>query len=143
MKPLAAFASALAALLLTGTLPAQTPVPILLNYQGRVVVGTTNFEGSGKFRFALVDPTGNTTTYWSNDGTSVAGSQPTAFVTLPVTKGLCSILLGNTDPAKGPVTTAIPASVFTNPDVRLAVWFDDGTINENRPLRATTCGSSW
>ena len=114
----------------TGTLHAQ--VPILLNYQGRVVVGTTNFDGSGKFRFALVDPTGNTTTYWSNDGTSVAGSQPTAFVTLPVTKGLCSIMLGNTDPAKGPVTTAIPASVFTNPDVRLAVWFDDGTNGPQR-----------
>ena len=60
VKPLAAFAPALAALLLTGTLRAQ--VPILLNYQGRVVVGTVNFDGSGQFRFALVDPTGNTTT---------------------------------------------------------------------------------
>ena len=43
-------------------------------------------------------------------------------------------MLGNTDPAKGPVTTAIPASVFTNPDVRLAVWFDDST---NGPQRLT------
>ena len=139
IRPLLAVIACLS--LLTGTLRAQ--VPILLNYQGRVAVGTVNFDGSGQFRFALVDPTGNTTTYWSNDGTSVAGSQPAGFVTLPVTKGLCSIMLGNTDPAKGPVTTAIPASVFTNPDVRLAVWFDDGTINGNRTLPATTCCSSW
>ena len=65
MKPLAAIASALAALLFTGTLRAQ--VPILLNYQGRVAVGTVNFDGPGQFRFALVNPAG-TTAYWSNDG---------------------------------------------------------------------------
>ena len=45
MKPLAAFASALAALLLTGTLRAQ--VLQLINYEGRVVVGTTNYNGTG------------------------------------------------------------------------------------------------
>ena len=118
MKPLAAFVSALAALLLTGTLPAQ--VPILLNYQGRVVVGTVNFDGSGKFRFALVNATG-TTAYWSNDG-SLTGpitltSTPTAFVTLPVAKGLCSVMLGDTTVTN---MTAIPATVFANADVRLA-----------------------
>ena len=47
---LAAFA---AFLILTGTLHAQ--VPQLVNYQGRVAVGTTNFNGSGTFKFALVN----------------------------------------------------------------------------------------
>ena len=104
--------------------PASAQVPQLVNYQGRVAVGTVNFNGSGSLKFALVNAAG-TTTYWSNDGTSVAGSQPTAAVTLTVTKGLYSVLLGDTAIAGMP--TAIPASVWTNADVRLRVWFNDGT----------------
>ena len=107
--------------LLTATLHAQ--VPQIINYQGRVAVGTVNFDGSGSFKFALVNADG-TTTYWSNDGTSAAGSQPTAAVTLTVTKGLYSVLLGDTALAG---MTAIPNSVFANSDVRLRVWFNDGT----------------
>ena len=30
-------------------------VPGLLSYQGRVAVGAANFEGSGQFKFALVN----------------------------------------------------------------------------------------
>ena len=82
-----------------------------------------NFDGSGQFKFALVNAAGNTT-YWSNDGTSVAGSQPTAAVSLTVTKGLYSVLLGDTTLAN---MTVIPNSVFNNADVRLRVWFNDGT----------------
>ena len=106
--------------LLACTLHAQ--VPQILNYQGRVAVGAVNFDGAGQFRFALVDDTG-ATTFWSNDGTSAAGSQPTAAVSLAVSKGLYSVLLGDLALIN---MTAIPASVFTNPDVRLRVWFDDG-----------------
>jgi len=90
-----------------------------------VAVGATNFDGSGSFKFALVNAAG-TTSYWSNDGTSAAGSQPTAAVTLTVTKGIYSVLLGDTTL---PNMTAIFATVFANPDVRLRVWFDDGTAN--------------
>lgn len=108
--------------LLGSTLQAQ--VPQIINYQGRVVVGTTNFNGTGQFRFALVNTNG-TTTYWSNDGTSNAGSQPTAAVSLTVSKGLYSVLLGDTTIAN--MSVAIPASVFNNSDVRLRVWFNDGT----------------
>jgi len=198
--------------LLAPALHAQ--VPQLLNYQGRVAVGATNFDGSGSFKFALVNGgtlasvqatatatrtgsfitsvsvtdggagytsspavslsggggsgatatatvsagvvvsinvtsagTGYTstptvsiaapapsfayTTYWSNDGTSAAGSQPTAAVTLTVTKGLYSVQLGDTTL---PNMTAIPATVFANPDVRLRVWFDDGTANGSQLL---------
>ena len=98
-------------------------VPQLVNYTGRVAVGTVNFDGSGQFKFALVNSNGSTT-YWSNDGTSTAGSQPTAAVTLTVIKGLYTVLLGDATLAN---MTAIPASVFTNADVRLRVWFNDGT----------------
>ena len=108
-------------LCLAPTLPAQ--VPQLVNYQGRVAVGSANFNGTGQFKFALVNAAGNTT-YWSNDGTSVGGSQPNTAVPLPVSKGLYSVLLGDSSVAGMP--TAIPASVWTNPDVRLRVWFNDG-----------------
>jgi hypothetical protein len=109
------------ALLFLTSLHAQ--VPQLLNYQGRVAVDGVNFDGAGQFRFALVNAAG-TTTYWSNDGTSTAGSQPTAAVALTVTKGLYSVLLGDATLAN---MTAVPASIFSNGDVRLRVWFDDGT----------------
>ncbi|MEY2538350.1 MAG: hypothetical protein QOG67_2090 [Verrucomicrobiota bacterium] len=98
-------------------------VPQLINYQGRVVVGTTNFDGSGQFKFALVNTAG-TTTYWSNDATSTSGSEPTNAVTLTVTKGLYSVGLGDNSLTN---MTALPGSVFTNSDVRLRVWFNDGT----------------
>jgi hypothetical protein len=113
---------AIAAILGGGTLHAQ--VPQLINYQGRVIVGATNFNGTGQFKFALVNTTGSTT-YWSNDGTSVNGSQPTNAVSLTVSKGLYSVLLGDTSVAN--MTVSIPASVFSNSDVRLRVWFNDGT----------------
>jgi Chaperone of endosialidase len=98
-------------------------IPQLINYQGRVVVGTTNFDGSGQFKFALVDSAG-TTTYWSNDGTSTNGSEPTNAVTLTVTNGLYSVQLGDNSITN---MTALPGSVFTNSDVRLRVWFNDGS----------------
>jgi N-acetylneuraminic acid mutarotase len=103
-------------------LSTSAQVPQLINYQGRVAVGTVNFDGPGQFRFALVNATG-TTTYWSNDGTSTAGGAPTAAVSLPVAKGLYSVLLGDTTL---PNMLAVPASVFANSDVRLRVWFNDG-----------------
>ncbi len=101
----------------------QAQVPQIINYQGRVVVGTTNFNGTGSFKFALVNAVG-TTTYWSNNNSSVNGSEPTAAVSLSVSKGLYSVLLGDTSLTN---MTAIPAAVFNNSDVRLRVWFNDGT----------------
>jgi hypothetical protein len=88
-----------------------------------VAVGGVNFDGSGQFKFALVNGDG-TTTFWSNDGTSTAGSQPAGAVTLTVSKGLYSVLLGDTALTN---MTAILPSVFNNFDVRLRVWFNDGT----------------
>jgi len=198
--------------LLTTGLSAQ--VPTLVNYQGRVAVNGVNFDGSGTFKFALVDggvnqnvtatatavigglgdgmgprvlaidvvnggsgytaapavtishPVGTgaaatatvvggvvteitvtdnglnygngpttvtidppspnivpSVSYWSNDGSSVAASEPTLAVTLTVTKGLYSVLLGDATLSN---MAAIPAAAFANPDVRLRVWFDDG-----------------
>jgi hypothetical protein len=197
---------ALAAVILTGALHAAPP---LINYQGRIVVGSKNFEGTGQFKFALVDggvnqntpatatalvgvigspvffisvlnggsgyvtapavtitdttgtgatavatltngvvtgiqvtnggsgysfqptvtiapppPNIITTTFWSNDQSSVGGSEPGNAVSLPVVKGLYSVLLG--DNSLGAAMRTIGAPDLAHPDIRLRVWFDDG-----------------
>src|SRR5947209_7107485 len=93
MKPLLR-RLALVALFFTSQLHAQ--VPQLVNYQGRVAVGSpaVNFNGAGQFKFALVNA-GGTTTYWSNDGTSSGGNAPINAVALTVSNGLFSLLLGD------------------------------------------------
>ncbi|MEO0016804.1 MAG: hypothetical protein RLZZ522_87 [Verrucomicrobiota bacterium] len=100
----------------------QAQVPQFINYQGRVALGTTQFDGVGNFRFALVNAAG-TVTYRSNNGTSTADSQPTAAVALAVTKGGYSVKLGDATLAN---MQAISYTVFGNAGVRLRVWFDDG-----------------
>ena len=64
------------------------------------------------------------TAFWSNDGTSANGNEPTYSVSLPVNKGLYSVLLGDATLTN---MLAIPTSVFTHREVSLRVWFDDGT----------------
>ena len=98
-------------------------VPQLINYQGRIAVAAENFTGEGQFKFALVDANG-ASSYWSNDGLSSAGSEPVSSVTLTVSDGLYSVLLGDTGLAN---MTAIPAGVFANSDVYVRVWFNDGS----------------
>jgi formylglycine-generating enzyme required for sulfatase activity len=63
------------------------------------------------------------TTYWSNDGTSVAGGQPTAAVSVGVSSGLFTVVLGDTTLAN---MTAVSASLFTQPNLQLRIWFNDG-----------------
>ena len=196
---LAALAAVLA--LLTPALRADPLIP----YQGRVVVAGTNYDGTGRFKFALVDKTrelvqatanaavsggavtgitvtnsghgytsppnvtisggggsgatataseadgqlsitlttggsGYTSaptvtvpspppqvpvTYWSNDGTSVNGSQPTGAVPLTVTKGLFAVHLGRGDEMAGIPVTAINAAAEQD-GAYLRVWFSDG-----------------
>ncbi len=60
--------------------------------------------------------------YWSHDGTSSAGGPPVGAITLPVANGLFVAPLGDTN-----LMAALPAEVFTNPAVRLRIWFNDGT----------------
>ena len=101
---------------------ASAQVPQLLNFQGRITVGNVNFDGTGQFKFALVNGSGSLT-FWSNDGTGAGGGQPAGAVSVPVSKGLYSVQLGNT---ALPNMIALPAAVFTNSDLRLRVWFNDG-----------------
>ena len=178
--------------------PALAQVPSILNYQGRVVVNGTNFNGTGQFEFALVDGGTNTSrqasatafvaaglvlsnlvtdggagyltppavSYLGGGGSGatahaligggvvtsvvrdlpgsgyiaapvvVIGAPPvnmsyrtfwsngTSSVSVPVTKGLYSTLLGDPNLAN---MVALPSTVFTNSDVCLRVWFDGGS----------------
>lgn len=92
--------------------------PGMVSYQGQVSVDGHPFNGPGYFKFAIVDPPG-TTSYWSNDGTSTAGSQPTHAVPLPVANGLFNVRLGDAGLTMPPLTPA----VFSNPVRLLRVWF--------------------
>jgi hypothetical protein len=47
-------------LLLLVLAAAQAQVPGLVNYQGRISVGFTNFTGTGQFKFALTNGGGST-----------------------------------------------------------------------------------
>ena len=97
--------------------------PPFVTYAGQVASGGQPFNGTGQFKFAFVNADANVT-YWSHDGTSTAGSEPTAYISVPVNGGYYSILLGNT--AMSGMGAINPAIFKTYSDIHLRVWFTDG-----------------
>jgi alpha-tubulin suppressor-like RCC1 family protein len=63
------------------------------------------------------------TTYWSNDGTSVAGSEPAAAVSVAVNAGLFTVVLGD---SSVPNMAVLSAALFAQPNLQLRIWFNDG-----------------
>ena len=87
----------------------------------RVVTTGSGYSSSPTITISAPQ-SGNITTYWSNDGSSTLGSEPDSAVEVNVSEGIFSLLLGdvnliNMDP--------LPASVFTNENVSLRIWFSD------------------
>jgi len=99
---------------------ARAQVAQVISYQGLLTTGGDKFNGTGQFKFALINGAGSVT-YWSNDGTSSGGAAPAGAVALFVTNGLFNVLLGDTSIPH--MTVAVPANIFTNTDVRLRIWF--------------------
>ncbi len=96
-------------------------VPSAINFQGNVTSGGTAFDGTGEFKFAIVDdPNTPLVSYWSHDGTSVAGSEPSGSLNVEVASGLYHVILGP-DPQE-----PLNAAVFANDPVYLRIWFNDG-----------------
>ncbi len=120
-RTMRAAAVAVGAMLLLA-LAASAQVPTIMSYQGRVTVGGINYTGPGEFKFALVNAAGNAT-YWSNDGTSAAGSEPTAAVEVDAEDGLFTVFLGDT---ALPNMTAVDVAAFQNNNVHLRIWFREG-----------------
>ncbi len=95
-----------------------------LNYQGRILADSSFFNDTGDFKFIITNPAGNAT-YWSNDGSSGGGAEPTAAVPLRVRDGLYSVILGDSSITN---MTSISPSIFANGnDLYLGVWFNDGS----------------
>ena len=122
--------------LLLGVVFSLQAVPPVLNYAGQVAVNGEAFDGNGLFKFALVNADG-TTTYWSNDGTSVNGSEPQASVAVSVNGGLYAVLLGNT--AQQGMGAIDPAVFAQHTDAKLRVWFSEGVngfqqLSPDRPF---------
>jgi len=87
----------------------------------------------------IAPPPNSYYTYWSNDGTSVNGSEPATKVTVAVTNGLFTVVLGDTTISN---MAAIPVSAFNQPNLELQIWFSDGThgfaaLNPPQPLTPT------
>ena len=121
---------------LLGILVNANAVPPVLNYAGQVAVNGEAFDGNGLFKFALVNADG-TTTYWSNDGTSVDGSEPQASVAVSVNGGLYAVLLGNT--AQQGMGAIDPTVFAQHSEAKLRVWFSDGVngfqqLSPDRPF---------
>ena len=94
---------------------------------GAITVGN---PGNGDYTSAptvVIDPPPanlSYTTYWSNDGTSVAGSEPTAMVPVAVSGGVFNVGLGDTNL---PGMTLIPIAIFQQANLQVRIWFNDGT----------------
>ena len=105
-----------------------TAVATLLNGSVRSIQVTAG--GSNYQRFPLplvrVDPPPAIivyTTYWSHDGSSTNGSEPTSALNVSVQDGLFVVRPGDTSMAN---MDALPADVFTNANLYLRIWFNDG-----------------
>jgi hypothetical protein len=94
---------------------------------GAVISITANNPGSGygtpTVTIAPPRPDIDYTTYWSNDGTSSAGSEPASAVNVMVNHGLFTVALGDTTIAD---MAAISAALFTQSNLQLRIWFNDG-----------------
>lgn len=101
---------------------ANSQVPSMIHYQGRMVVDGVNFSGNGQFKFAFVNAAG-TATYWSHDGSSGGGGEPSTHIVLPVSSGLYAVPLG--DPSirnsAGASMQSINSAALSHSDVFLRI----------------------
>jgi len=105
-----------------------------MSYQGELFSGGVPANGIAQMRFVIYNES-NGATLWSNDGTSSGGSQPSDFVSVAVTDGLFSIILGS-----GSQKPIDPESVWDAKSPVLRIWVDIGGQNEqlpDQPVRST------
>lgn len=112
------------ALLLGAGVPLYAQAPAVISHIGFVQVNGVPFNGQGQFKFALGDGPGWSTSVWSHDGSSVAGSEPGTAILTNVFNGRYSVPLGDTSVAN--MTSPIPPSAWSITNLYLRVWFSDG-----------------
>ena len=90
-----------------------------LPHQGRILISGSAYEGTGLFRFALVDQSGSIV--WNHEG---GVGEPQNSLYIPVekvsTNAVWEIFIDG--------MAELPDTIFTldNP-LKLRIWFDDGT----------------
>ncbi|MFN0069233.1 MAG: Kelch repeat-containing protein [Limisphaerales bacterium] len=93
-----------------------------MNYQGRVLVDGRVFDGTGRFKFALVNADASQT-WWRSAPDANADGEPDMAVEVPVARGLYALLLGDTRLAN---MAALPPAALEHDEVYLRVWFSGG-----------------
>lgn len=98
--------------------------PTTVSYQGQLVVSGSPYTGTAHFKFAIIS---GSTSLWSNDGTSVAGSEPSASVDIDVVDGAFNVRLG--DPVAGmqPITADLLGDAML---ASLRMWVNTGGLWE-------------
>jgi hypothetical protein len=117
----------------------QSGAPTVVSYQGSIAVHDSPYESTGYFKFAVVNAAGDTT-YWSNDGTSTGGAEPTAAVPLPISEGLFDVLLGDT--GLSGMSAPLTPVAFEGSDRYLRVWFSETDAADTFTLQAESARSA-
>jgi hypothetical protein len=102
--------------------------PALVHHQGRIAVEEALFDGPGRFKFAFVNADASQT-FWHSAPDGDADGEPDLPVSIPVSRGLYSVLLGDVSLAN---MAPLGPDVFAPPAVYLRVWFDDGVRGSQR-----------
>lgn len=130
MNRLPGWLAALSIVVLSTTEFALADPPAVLSHQGRIAVNGVNFDGTGYFKFALLQDAGEggETTAWETGMTSVP---------VTVTKGHYSLLLGH-----APTPPLSPTIFADNDNLSLRIQFSaDGTnfetLSPDRPVATT------
>jgi hypothetical protein len=92
---------------------AALAVPSWVNYQGRILLDGRAAEGSGHFKFALLEPGGQV--LWTHDGQR---PEPQSFVTLPLADGHFFTALG-----RAPEMAPLEPEALQGKEPLLRVWF--------------------
>jgi len=96
--------------------------PTIVSYQGQIWDGETPYNGTGYFKFAIMDVTG-TIYHWNSSGIG----REIDYITLPVSNGLFSVNLGDTS-IEG-MNEPLSANVFGDPNTLLRVWFSPDSFD--------------
>ena len=94
---------------------AQTmTVPQTMTYQGKLVLQGQPYSGTAYMKFAIIDASG-TASYWSNDASSVNGSEPTSSWLVTVKDGVFTVQLGESP------MVLLSSDIFTG-ERKLRIW---------------------
>lgn len=88
-------------------------------FSSRIEVNGSNYTGDVSVKAVIIDS--GLTTLWSNDNSSISGSEPATSFTTSVTDSIFTLYLG------GSGTTALPAAIFDGDSpLFLVLWMNAG-----------------